>query len=45
MKQNRRKEDLEKLERKAEKLRLLATPELPSAELERLRAEVSAAAP
>jgi acetyl-CoA carboxylase carboxyl transferase subunit alpha len=41
MKQNRRKEDLEKLERKVEKLRLLATPEIPSAELERLRAEVS----
>jgi acetyl-CoA carboxylase carboxyl transferase subunit alpha len=41
MKHNRRKEDLEKLERKVEKLRLLATPEIPSAELERLRAEVS----
>jgi acetyl-CoA carboxylase carboxyl transferase subunit alpha len=41
MKQNRRKEDLEKLERKVEKLRLLATSELPSAELERLRTEVS----
>jgi acetyl-CoA carboxylase carboxyl transferase subunit alpha len=41
MKHNRRKEDLEKLERKVEKLRLLATPELPSSELERLRAEVS----
>jgi len=41
MKQNRRKEDLEKLERKVEKLRLLATPDLPSAELERLRTEVS----
>src|SRR3984893_12743307 len=41
MKQNRRKEDLEKLERKVEKLRLLATPDLPSSELERLRTEVS----
>jgi acetyl-CoA carboxylase carboxyl transferase subunit alpha len=41
MKHNRRKEDLEKLERKVEKLRLLATPELPSSEFERLRAEVS----
>jgi len=41
MKHNRRKEDLEKLERKVEKLRLLATQELPSAEVERLRAEVS----
>ena len=41
MKHNRRKEDLEKLERKVEKLRLLATPDLPSAELDRLRTEVS----
>jgi acetyl-CoA carboxylase carboxyl transferase subunit alpha len=41
MKRNRRKEDLEKLELKVEKLRLLATPEIPSSELERLRSEVS----
>src|SRR6202030_4300469 len=41
MKHNRRKEDLEKLERKVEKLRLLATPDLPPAELDRLRTEVS----
>jgi acetyl-CoA carboxylase carboxyl transferase subunit alpha len=41
MKRNRRKEDLEKLEREVEKLRLLARPEFPSAELERPRTEVS----
>src|ERR1700724_140250 len=41
MKQNRRKEDLEKLEREVERLRLLARPEFRSAELERLRTEVS----
>src|ERR1700731_3413796 len=41
MKHNRRKEDLEKLEREVERLRLLATPDLPPAELDRLRTEVS----
>src|SRR3984893_10523582 len=41
MKRNRRKEDLEKLEREVEKLRLLARPEIPSSDLDRLRAEVS----
>src|SRR6202047_4772597 len=41
MKQNRRKEDLEKLEREVERLRLLARPESPSPDLERLRTEVS----
>src|SRR6202047_4908105 len=41
MKRNRRKEDLEKLEREVEKLRLLARPEIPSGDLERLRTEVS----
>src|SRR3981081_2421966 len=41
MKRNRRKEDIEKLEREMEDLRLLARPEIPSQDLERLRTEVS----
>src|ERR1700674_3800614 len=41
MKRNRRKEDLEKLAREMEDLRLLARPEIPSQDLERLRTEVS----
>jgi acetyl-CoA carboxylase carboxyl transferase subunit alpha len=41
MKRNRRKEDIEKLEREVEDLRLLARPEIPSEDLERLRTEVS----
>jgi acetyl-CoA carboxylase carboxyl transferase subunit alpha len=41
MKRDRRKEDIEKLEREVEDLRLLARPEIPSQDLERLRTEVS----
>jgi acetyl-CoA carboxylase carboxyl transferase subunit alpha len=41
MKRTRRKEDIEKLEREVEDLRLLARPEIPSQDLERLRTEVS----
>jgi acetyl-CoA carboxylase carboxyl transferase subunit alpha len=41
MKRNHRKEDIEKLEREVEDLRLLARPEIPSHDLERLRGEVS----
>src|ERR1700730_14013376 len=41
MKRNRRKEDLEKLEREVEDLRRLASPEKSSPDLERLRTEVS----
>src|SRR6202171_5237620 len=41
MKRNRRKEDLEKLEREVEDLRRLASPEKSSPDLERLRTDVS----
>ncbi len=41
MKRGRRKEELEKLEHEMEDLRLLARPEFPSRDLERLRTEVS----
>src|SRR5260370_738558 len=41
MKRGSRKEELEKLEHEMEALRLLARPEFPSRDLERLRAEVS----
>jgi acetyl-CoA carboxylase carboxyl transferase subunit alpha len=41
MKRNQRKEDLEKLEREVEDLRLIARPEIPSHDLDRLRTEVS----
>jgi acetyl-CoA carboxylase carboxyl transferase subunit alpha len=41
MKRDRRKEDIEKLEREVEDLRLLARPKIPSQDLERLRTEVS----
>src|SRR6266571_2759314 len=41
MKRGRRKEELERLEHEMEDLRLLARPEFPSRDLERLRTEVS----
>lgn len=41
MKRNRRKEDIEKLEREVEDLRRLARPEIPAHDLERIRTEVS----
>src|SRR5216683_6187036 len=41
MKRGRRKEELEKLEHEMEDLRLLARPEFPSRDLDRLRTEVS----
>ena len=41
MKRNQRKGDLEKLEREVEDLRLIARPEIPSHDLDRLRTEVS----